>query len=265
MVQRSHNARWTTALLLAAAFAIAPALFESVVAVAQQSGAQSASLRVRLRQQDTLSVVAAEVSVKNGKTEQIVRSDSTGLARVEGLVTGNVEIRVRRVGMKQVMLLARVEPGENEVTVNLSGTTAMLDEMRVVGNRTVSGRHDDFEMRLKRNDASVVITQAQIDRRGPVRLSTMLRGVGGLRIADSLGQTVAISTRGKKLSLGKPVDCVMRIMVDGIIMSPQTSIDGIFPKDVYGVEVFNGPARIPLSMGSMRTDNWCGLIAIWTR
>ncbi|MBC8090137.1 MAG: hypothetical protein H7Z40_23005 [Phycisphaerae bacterium] len=28
----------------------------------------------------------------------------------------------------------------------------------MVGNRTVSGRHEDFEMRLIRNDASAVMT-----------------------------------------------------------------------------------------------------------
>ena len=57
----------------------------------------------------------------------------------------------------------------------------------------------------------------------------------------------------------------MRVMVDGIVMPANTSIDGIFPKDAYGIEVFNGLARIPLNIGGIRDDNWCGLIAIWTR
>lgn len=61
------------------------------------------------------------------------------------------------------------------------------------------------------------------------------------------------------------VDYVMRVMVDGIVMPANTSIDGIFPKDAYGIEVFNGLARIPLNIGGIRDDNWCGLIAIWTR
>lgn len=265
MGNRLRAGRWNAALLLSAAFALAPLRLEGAVVVAQQPASQAASLRVRLRHQDSLSVVAAEVSVKNGKTEQVVRSDSTGVARVEGLAMGSVEIRVRRVGLKQVMLLARVEPGENEVTISLDGTSAMLDEMRIVGNRTVSGRHEDFEMRLKRNDASAVITRAQIEKRNPVALSTMLRGLPGLRIADSLGSKVAISSRGKVMNKNALVDCVMRTMVDGIVMPALTSIDNVYPREVYGIEVFNGAARIPVNMGGMRTDNWCGMIAIWTR
>lgn len=262
---RKSTYRYTMLGMIAASCAIASASFVSTPAFAQPPASQAAMLRVRLRQQDTVPVIGAEVSVKSGKAEQVVRSDSTGMARVEGLDRGSVEIRVRRIGFKQAMILARVEPGENEVTIELDGTMATLAEKRIIGNRTASGRHEDFEMRLKRNDANAVVTEAQIEKRNPVKLSTMLRGMAGLRLADSLGQTVAISQRGSKLSNGKPVPCVMRIMVDGIVMSPQTSIDGIFPKDVYGVEVFYGPARIPLNVGSMRTDTWCGMIAIWTK
>ncbi|HEY0931126.1 MAG TPA: hypothetical protein VGE27_14495 [Gemmatimonas sp.] len=57
----------------------------------------------------------------------------------------------------------------------------------------------------------------------------------------------------------------MRISVDGIILPPLTHIDQVVPKDVYGIEVYYGPARMPPELEGMRTDNWCGLIAIWTR
>ena len=57
----------------------------------------------------------------------------------------------------------------------------------------------------------------------------------------------------------------MRVMVDGIVMPANTSIDGIFPKDAYGIEVFNVSSRIPLNMGGVRQDSCCGLISIWTR
>lgn len=257
--------RRASTLLLGATLSFIPAASPSSAAHAQPAISQAVSLRVRLRQQESLPVVAAEVSVKDGKTEHVLRSDSTGVARLEGLVKGNVEIRVRRVGFKQVMFLARVEPGENEVTIQLDGTSALLEEMRIIGNRTVSGRHDEFEMRLRRNDANAVVTAAQIDKRNPVKLSTMLRGMAGLRLGDSLGNTVAISTRGKNPSRAKMTDCVMRTVVDGIIMPPNTGIDNITPKEVYGIEVFYGAARLPVSMGGMRTDNWCGVIAIWTR
>ncbi|MEO7998405.1 MAG: hypothetical protein ABI852_13225, partial [Gemmatimonadaceae bacterium] len=64
---------------------------------------------------------------------------------------------------------------------------------------------------------------------------------------------------------GGLVDCPMRVMIDGVMMPELTDIDQVDPKAAYGIEVFNGPAAIPLQMQGMRKEQWCGLIAIWTR
>ncbi|MEO7358830.1 MAG: carboxypeptidase-like regulatory domain-containing protein, partial [Gemmatimonadaceae bacterium] len=226
-----------------------------------------ASVRLRLRQQDNSPVIGAEVSIKGDKIERVARSDSSGMVSVEGLVAGSIEIRVRRIGLKQAQLLARIASGDNEFTIDVDGTSVMLADIRVVGSRRVVGRLEDFEMRLRRGDASAVVTEAQLDKRNPVKLSTMLRGMPGLRLADSLGNIVAISTRGKKLGGGGKglVDCVFRMSIDGIVLPALSNIDQLVPRDVYGVEVFNGPSRIPVNMGGMRQDSWCGLIAIWTK
>lgn len=91
--------------------------------------------------------------------------------------------------------------------------------------------------------------------------------MAGLRVADSLGAMVAVSTRGMKWERGANtfVPCVMRVMLDGVVMSASTDIDQIIPFDVYAVEVFFGPSRIPPQYNGGRADQWCGLIAIWTR
>ena len=92
------------------------------------------------------------------------------------------------------------------------------------------------------------------------------------RIADSLGSIVAVSTRGAKptrLTNGRPgfalVQCVMRVSIDGILLPALTNIDEIVPNDVHGIEIYFGPARTPPELAGLRTDNWCGLIAVWTR
>lgn len=59
--------------------------------------------------------------------------------------------------------------------------------------------------------------------------------------------------------------CVMRLTLDGVVMPALSDIDAIIPKDVYGIEIFSGPARLPPELAGLRTDNWCGVIAIWTR
>lgn len=226
---------------------------------------QDVVLRLWISQEDDLPVAGAEISVKDGKTEHTIRSDSSGKARLEGLRPGNIEIRVRRVGFKQSELLARVANGNNDFTIYVDNTAVVLDEMRVVGDRPVVGRLEEFDMRMKRREASAYITAEQIDKRDPVRLSQMLRTVPGVRISEGLSGTIAISTRGKNPTAASLHDCVMRVMIDGVIQPQDASIDQIVPKAAYGIEVFSGPAAIPLKYQGTRSDQWCGLIAIWTR
>lgn len=241
----------------------------SVRAHAQTVSGSPLSLVLRVREETEAPVANVELTVKSAKVEKSARTDSNGVARFDGFSPGDIEIRVRRVGYRQSEIPARIAAGENDLVIHIDPSTVVLDEMRVVEKHAVVGRLADFEMRLKRGEASAVVTAAQIDKRNPVWLSTMLRGMPGLKIADSLGNKVAISTRGMKLARsGKEiglVDCVYRISLDGVVLPPLSSIDQIIPKDVYGVEIFNGPSRIPPNMGGMRQDSWCGLIAIWTK
>ena len=223
------------------------------------------NVRLHLVQKDDSPVIGAEVSVKGDKIERIARSDSNGLAKVDGLPIGSIEIRVRRVGFKQAQFLARVANGDNAFTISIDGASVTLNEIRIIGNRSVVGRLDDFEMRTRRGGASTIITAEQIDKRNPIKLSQMLVGIPGVRITDALGSAVAISTRGRNPTYAKMVDCVLQVMVDGILMPEYTDIDVVVPKAAYGIEVFNGPSSIPVQLKSSRKDSWCGLIAIWTR
>lgn len=222
-------------------------------------------LRLWIAQQDDLPVVGAEISVKDSKTERTIRSDSSGKARLEGLRPGNIEIRVRRVGFKPSEMLTRVAGGNNDFTVYVDAATTELDEIRVVASKPVISRHEEFDLRVKRREASAYVTAEQIDKRNPVRLSQMLRSVPGVRISEGLTGTIAIATRGKNPTRGSLYDCVMRVMIDGVIQPQDSNIDQIVPSAAYGIEVFSGPAAIPLKYQGARSDQWCGLIAIWTR
>jgi hypothetical protein len=46
---------------------------------------------------------------------------------------------------------------------------------------------------------------------------------------------------------------------------PLPSLDAMVAGGVHGIEIFNGPSRLPLELAGLRPDNWCGVIAIWTR
>jgi hypothetical protein len=60
-------------------------------------------------------------------------------------------------------------------------------------------------------------------------------------------------------------------MVDGLIKNPTPGHGGFDlrdlprPEDIHGIEVFAGSASIPLQYTGTGTNQWCGLIAFWTR
>lgn len=254
---------------------VLPAL---LLIVAGSAGAQSSapaakrdentsSVLLHVLQQNDLPLAGAEVQIKGDKFDKKVRTDSAGAARLDGARPGAVAIRIKRVGFFQTDLDAMLTTGYNDLVLYVGEPIAALSEVRVTERRAPAARLEGFETRLKRGDASAVVTGTQIDKRNPVKLSTMLRGMPGLKLADSLGNIIAVSTRGQKLANGGKnlVQCVFRMSIDGIVLPPLSNIDQIIPKDVYGVEVFNGPSRIPPEMAGLRQDSWCGLIAIWTR
>ncbi len=245
------------------------------IPLAAQSTSNADSTRATLR----LTVVAeqgapvpnADVQLRRERATIRARTDSVGLARVELPSEGIWRATVRRVGFGPADVDLRVGVGENAHVVHLDRASASLDAVRVVANRTLSARLDDFEMRRLRGDPSSTITMDAIAKRNPIALSQMLRGVSGIRIADSSGSIVAVSMRGAKAERNRGgigfglVPCVMRITIDGVVMPALSNIDQMVPSNVYGVEIYNGPARLPPQFGGLRTDNWCGLIAIWTR
>lgn len=114
------------------------------------------NVRLHLVQKDDSPVIGAEVSVKGDKIARTSRSDRGGIVAVEGLTPGSIEIRVRRIGFRQSQFLARVATGDNAFTITVHGSSVTLDELRIVGNRSVVGRLEDFDMRTKRGDASAV-------------------------------------------------------------------------------------------------------------
>ncbi len=259
-----------TCIALAFAVAVVCAVSSDLHA---QADAQVTELRIHILDESNQPVRSAEVILRAQKrVERSVRSDSTGRASFYGIERGMWSMTVRRLGLSPVSEDIRIGTGWNEYTVVTKSAAMTLVGLRIVGGKEVSRRLDDFERRTSAGSANGVVTREQIDKLGPIVLSRMLRGIAGVRIADSSGATVAISTRGEKPTRNTRgpgftmVPCVMRVSVDGILMPAQFNIDQIVPRDVHGVEVFSGPARTPPELGGgLRTDDWCGMIAIWTR
>lgn len=238
----------------------------------QAQSPQRVWLAVHVVDESGIALEGAEIWFKRGNYRDILaRTDSTGKVRFPEFPLGVWDVLIRRIGMQPFSTSLEITGGSIEFTLLVQGTGAVLPEVRTSADRPVASRLGDFERRRAAGVPNAVVTRDQIDRLGPIVLSRMLRGLSGLKVADSLGSVVAVSTRGAKPSRGPGgagfglVQCVLRVSVDGVLMPALTNIDQIVPKDVHGIEVYFGPARTPPELAGLRTDNWCGLIAIWTR
>ena len=103
---------------------------------------------------------------------------------------------------------------------------------------------------------------------GHVRLTDLFRRFPSLNVIDSAGTTLVTSGRTKKVSLlAKPdlAPCVFQVIVDGVQVEWGFNMDQLNRDDIHGIEVYPGPATIPVEFASMRRDAMCGIIAIWTK
>jgi hypothetical protein len=219
-----------------------------------------------------LSDVTVEITA-NGRTRRVVTGE-TGRALIPDVAPGVLKVRARRIGFKQGELAVRVEAGRNTIPILLS-TVDMptLDTVRVVGNNRLVGirRNDEFEMRRQLHQATVSFTEEDIKKRNVVDAWQMLTNVPSARVVDS-GKVTIESTRSTNMTPDFQVrKCYMQVMVDGILIPPLPGDMGLDlrtlpkPNEIHGMEVFAGPASIPVQYGGTGTDKWCGLVAIWTK
>jgi hypothetical protein len=211
--------------------------------------------------------------VSDGKTRTVV-TGPRGRALLPDVAPGLLVVRAKHVGFKQGQFAITVEPGRNTVPIVLS-TVSMptLDTVRVVGNQRLIGlrRLDEFETRYLNHTATASFNRNDIVKRNPVDIWQMLTAIPSIRIVDSAGVT-AESTRSWNVKPDMSVaKCYFVVMVDGLIMNAaggQNAFDLRSlpkPEEIHGVEVFAGPASIPVQYSGTGDSKWCGMIAVWTR
>jgi hypothetical protein len=213
-------------------------------------------------------IANARVELSRNADPTVTRTDSLGHAAFapDSLdVPGELlALSIRRLGFFP-WSDSIVFDEDGPLVVRLGSVTAKLEEVVVRASINGTGRLVAVDNRIRRGVPSAAVTREAFDKRNPVVLSQMLRGIAGVRVADSSGATVVISTRGQKSVSLRMVPCVMRVFVDGQLMPVTFGIDDVRPVDVHAVELYYGAARMPPEFVHARVDGWCGLVSIWTR
>lgn len=250
------------------------------IAMAAKSGALTGTtsalveISVSTRSGAPLPDATVELVPRSGPS-RTVRTLESGHALVPAVDPGLIRVRARRIGFKAGELAVLVEAGRNTVPIILDeARLPSLDTVRVMGSKRVLTRHDEFETRRLRGDATASITAEEIQKRNPAQTWQVLTNVPSIKVTERFENgnfvVVASSDRGMISDFGN-VPCFLRVMVDGVMM-PADDAAGrpnlSFlppPSSIHGIEVFAGGASIPLQYTGAGAGKWCGLIAIWTK
>lgn len=228
--------------------------------------------------------VTLDIVPSNGPARRVV-TDSAGRAIVASMAPGRARVNSLAIGFKPGELFVPLDVGRNTVPLILDGARIpTLATIRVIGDRTMLARHQEFEWRRAQHQATVSITADDIERRNPVETWQMLTNVPSMRVIQGAGMAgvYAMSTRETPvvqrqdgLGGGSSVPCWYRVMLDGVLLpDAQPDLSNVLPNphEIHGIEVFAGLATIPPQYNNRITDsrgntrsNSCGLILVWTK
>lgn len=211
---------------------------------------------------DTTGRPMALVEVRVLGTSRRAVSDDRGEFTLGPAGQGAATIVARRPGFAPETL--RVEPSQaGALRFRLHPVIVELGEIVVRDSARLPARFDDFEHRRARRTGGQFITREQIDKWNPRSTTDVLRRMQGFKIVDSMGVSVAVSTRGPKPKLPTMTNCVLRVGLNGFV-SLGLNLNSIPPADIHGIEINTGP-NMPPEFSGARRDTYCGLIMIWTR
>jgi len=172
-------------------------------------------------------------------------------------------LSLRRIGYEPVGVTLDLNEGDSlDVATRMIRLPRVLDTMSVVADRWVgtSARLAGFERRRKLGQGTFY-TLEQLERATSITIVDLLRDLPSIKFqGDGLG--TGISTRGGA-SAGRV--CRIRVLVDGHLMPLNGPIAVTSPKEVRAIEVYAGPATMPLELMPLSQFAQCGLIAIWTK
>jgi hypothetical protein len=187
-------------------------------------------------------------------------SDSVGRFRLAGLPSGPMALQVRRLGYRAASVTVLVEDGvAASVSVTLARLPRELDPVLVEANRQPGARYLQGFYERRSKGHGYFVTREQLAARQWSDMTDVLRSlVPAVRITSSRMARNAVRLRGSR--------CAPLVWLDGApAMAGEFDIDVISPETVSGVEIYPGPATVPVEFRSTRGLESCGVIVLWSR
>jgi hypothetical protein len=189
-----------------------------------------------------------------------VTTDTAGRFRLAGVPAGAATLQIRRLGYRQASVPVTIQSGATAtVAVTLLRVPQELKPVVVEATRQPSLRYLQgfYERRSKGN--GYFITREQIAARHWSEMTDVLRSmIPAVRITTSRMAQNAIRLRGNT--------CAPLVWLDGApALAGEFDLDVISPQTVSGIEVYPGPATVPVEFRSSKGVEACGVIVVWSR
>jgi hypothetical protein len=189
------------------------------------------------------------------------RTDSAGFFRLRALPAGPATVSVRRLGFRPATFEIQLhDETDDSVSVKLQENVQVLEAMRT--NATLEKQYialADF-YRRRGKGSGTFFTRDDIERHHTNQLSDVLREAPGVRVLRG-------RTRGGvrfQSAESKSRDCPPQYWLDGRRVNG-AELDDFPATDVEALEVYDGPATIPLQFSQSVSTYTCGAIVIWSR
>ena len=202
-------------------------------------------------------------------------SDSTGSARLRFTGREPARIVARAIGFSTREFMTTGREAGDSLTVLLlrsaAGQALPAVDVTAAPDARLS-RYADYDRRRASGRTGIFITRTDIERQNPFNLLAIFRRYPSIKVIDSLGTEFVVSARTAK-PMVKPsgakasdmAPCVLRMMIDGVPLPVDFDLSQIHVSDVHAVEVYAGPASIPVEFAGMAKDSQCGVVMVWTR
>ena len=233
-------------------------------------------LSIRVRDSVSQSLLAG-VGLLQGTSDRSTLTDSAGIARIRVPTSRDTRIVARHVGFApKEIIVARFET-DDSLTVWLVPVTEAqaLPTVAVRAPPTAAQmRYADFERRRTSGRTGIFITDDELRKHDTSLLTDIFRRYPGIKVIDSLGVKFIASSRGAKAIFtpsraGKPgndlAPCILRVMMDGVSLGEGIDVSVFQVRDLHAVEVYVGPASMPVEFAGMIKDSQCGVVMLWTR
>lgn len=210
----------------------------------------------------------AEASVSVAGEAVAARSNDSGKFVLQLHRAGTIVLSVHRLGYStQTWTFAMTAADTADATLPIRRAPFELDTMNVAALSAAPSlsRVAGFDRRRQQKNGGVYITRDQIDAEHAVTTSDLLRRVPSVDVRQKDMRTVVVSRRGTASAKVSPDLCVIPLGRDGLILGPTYNVNDIPANEIYGIEVYGGPATVPVEFRTSLPNGFCGLVMVWTR